>query len=63
MDEDDELPLDDDEIDGLFDWAISTFNSGGIELSDYTATLKGRTIKTVSDGITTITFEVPNDPT
>ena len=63
MDEDEEMTLKDDEIDGLFDWAISAFNSGGIELSDYTATLKGRTIKTVSDGITTITFEVPNDPT
>ncbi len=63
MDEDEEMTLEDDEIDGLFDWAISTFNSGGLELSDYTATLKGRTIKTVSDGITTITFEVPNDPT
>ena len=63
MDEDDELPLDDDEIDGLFDWAISTFNSSGTDLSNYTATLKGRTIKTVSDGKTTITFEVPNDPT
>ncbi len=63
MDEDDELPLDDDEIDGLFDWAISTFNSGGLELSDYTATLKNGTVTTVSDGITTITFEVPNDPT
>lgn len=61
MDEADELPLEDDEIDGLFDWAVSTFNSGGTDLTDYTATLKGKKIKAVSDGNTTIDLEANND--
>ncbi len=64
MDDESELNAeDDDDIDGLFDWAVSAFNSGGTDLKDYTATLKNGTVTTVSDGITTITFEVPNDPT
>jgi hypothetical protein len=56
-----ELPIDDDEIDGLFDWAVSTFNSGGTNLNDYTATLKGKKIMTVSDGNRTINLETNND--
>ncbi len=60
MDED-ELPLKEDEFDGIFDWAVSTFNSGGIDLSEYTATIKGKKITTVSDGNTTIKLEGNND--
>ena len=59
MDDDDELelePEDDDDIDGLFDWAVKTFNSDESDLKDYTATLTNGTLSSVSDGITTITF-------
>jgi hypothetical protein len=51
----------DDEIDGFFDWAVTTFNSGGTDLNDYTATLKGETIKSISDGNTTINLETNNE--
>jgi hypothetical protein len=57
MDEENELQTeDDDEIDGFFDWAVKTFNSGGTDLKDYTATLDNGTLSSVSDGTTTITF-------
>lgn len=61
MEDKTELQPEDDDIDSLFDWAVSTFNSGGIDLTDYTATLKGKKITTVSDGNTTINLEVNND--
>jgi hypothetical protein len=52
---------DEDDIAGLFDWAVNIFNSGGTDLKDYTATLKQGTVTTVSDGNTTITLEVSHD--
>jgi hypothetical protein len=55
MDEEEEL-TEDDEIDGILDWAVNTFTSGGSELTDYTATLTNETLTSVSDGTTTITF-------
>ncbi len=48
MDEDEDV-LEDDDIDGLFDWAVNTFNSGGTDLKDYTATLKDGVLTTESD--------------
>ncbi len=57
MDDETELQTeDDDDIDGLFDWVVNTFNSGGTDLKDYTATLTNGTLTSVSDGITTLTF-------
>jgi len=56
MDEEIELQTEDDDVDGLFDWAVDTFNSGGTDLKDYTATLDNGTLTSVSDGTTTITF-------
>jgi hypothetical protein len=60
MNEEDFLEEDDD-IDGLFDWAVTTFNSGGTNLKKYTATLNQGTVKTVSDGQKTINLEANND--
>lgn len=51
----------DDDIDGLFDWAVDIFNSGGTDLNSYTATIKDKKIKTVSDGNTTINLDANND--
>lgn len=58
MDDEEELTQtkDDDDIDGLFDWAVTTFNSGGTDLTNYTATLDEGTLASVSDGTTTIIF-------
>lgn len=57
MDDETELQTeDDDDIDGLFDWAVNTFNSGGTDLNEYTVTLTNETLTSVSDGTTTITF-------
>ena len=58
MDEENELEFEpeDDDIDGLFDWAVTTFNSGGTDLKDYTATINNGTLVSVSDGTTTVTF-------
>jgi hypothetical protein len=61
MDEDEDFLEDDDEIDGLFDWAVSTFNSGGTNLKQYTATLKEGTVTKVADGQTTIKLEANNE--
>ncbi len=49
-------PEEEDDIDGLFDWAVNTFNSGGTDLKKYTAKLNNKTLKAVSDGNKTITF-------
>jgi hypothetical protein len=61
MDEDEDFLGDDNEIDGLFDWAVSTFSSGGTNLTQYTATLNQGTVTTVSNGKTTINLEANND--
>lgn len=54
-------PEEDDDIDRLFDWAVNTFTSGGTDLNSYTATIKDKKIKSVSDGNTTINLEANND--
>lgn len=56
-----EVQPEDDDIDGLFDWAVDIFNSGGTDLNSYTATIKDKKIKTVSDGNTTINLEANDD--
>lgn len=58
MDDETELQTkeEDDEIDGILDWAVNTFTSGGTDLKDYTVTLKDTELTSVSDGTTTITF-------
>jgi hypothetical protein len=61
MNEETELQPEDDDIDGLFDWAVDIFNSGGTDLNSYTATIKDKIIKTVSDGNTTINLEANDD--
>jgi hypothetical protein len=43
-----------DEADELFGWMADTFNSGGNDLNAYAVTLENETIKTITDGDTTV---------
>jgi hypothetical protein len=51
--ETDELEVE-DETDDLFGWVVETFNSGGTNLNDYTCTLNGEKVTSVSDGNQTV---------
>jgi hypothetical protein len=55
-DENEPEAMEDDDVDGLFDWAVDTFNSGGTDLNEYTTTLTKGKLTSLSDGNTTVNF-------